>query len=306
MSTGQNKVSIIGMGNVGATSAYALLLHGVVNELVLVDRTKARAEGEKLDLEHGLSFLDPATIIATDNFAEIEGSDIVVFTAGVAQKPGETRLDLIEKNSSILNELLPKIIEHAPEAIILIVANPVDILTYKASQFVHFSPGRIFGSGTMLDTARFRFHLGQLLQVNPRSIHAYILGEHGDTSFPVLSSASVGGELLRKHKKFSEADTMAAFTTAQQAAYSIIQAKGATYYAIGVIVLRIVQTILRDAKTILPVSVPVANYYGVSNVALSVPCIVGRNGIEQVLEVELDTSEQAKLNRSASALQQYL
>jgi L-lactate dehydrogenase len=302
MNTTHTKVSIVGLGNVGTTAAYALTLSGIANELVLLARDKSKAYGEQLDLEHGIPFLETTSILATDNYADLSGSDVVIVTAGAAQAPGETRLDLAKKNIAIIEDIIPKVVEHAPDSVILIVSNPVDILTYKANQIAGLPHGKIFGSGTTLDTARFRMHLSQFLHVNPRSIHAYILGEHGDSSFPVISSASIGGQVLTSHPNFSLEQTMQSFEDAKQAAYKIIAAKGATYYAIGVVIKHIVKAILRDGKTVMPVSVPLTDYYGINDVSLSVPCIVGKNGVEQVLTVALDEKEQASLQNSAQIL----
>ncbi|PWU23305.1 L-lactate dehydrogenase [Candidatus Cerribacteria bacterium 'Amazon FNV 2010 28 9'] len=300
------KVSIIGLGNVGATAAYALLLEGVVDELVLYSRTKEKAIGEKLDLEHGLNFLQPAKITATDSFDDVANSDVIVITAGVAQKPGETRLDLVKKNTEIIEALIPPLTKAAPEAIYVIVSNPVDLLTYKANILASLPKGRVFGSGTMLDTARFRYHLSEMLSINPRSIHAYILGEHGDSSFPVLSSASVGGQPLTTFPSYSQDQALQAFESARTAAYNIIQAKGATYYAIGVVIVKLVRTILQNSHSVLPISIPVEDYYGQYNVSLSVPCIVGRNGVEQILKAQLNEKEQEQFAKSATLLKSFL
>lgn len=301
-----NKVAIVGCGNVGMTAAYSLLHSGVVNELVLVGRDKKALIGEQLDLEHSLSFLPNCTITATDDYADLVNTDVVVVTAGCAQKPGETRLDLVAKNLAIIEGIIPKVVRHAPSAIILMVSNPVDVLTYHAYQLAKLPKGRIFGTGTTLDTARFRFHLSEFLKINPRSIHAYILGEHGDTSFPAVSSATVGGQPLASLPKFNEEKVQQAFEKAQQAAYTIIQSKGATFYGIGAIVSHIVGKILRNSRSVLPVSIPLHNYLDHSGVALSVPCIIGRNGVEDILEIKLDWEEKQKLAKSAETLKQYL
>lgn len=306
MQTTSRKVSIIGMGNVGATAAYALLINGLVDELVLYSRDIEKARGEQLDLEHGLNFMDPAHIIATDNFTDVAGSDVVVITAGVAQKPGETRLDLVKKNSDIIEAIIPPLVKAAPEAIYTIVSNPVDILTYKAATLACLPEGRLFGSGTMLDTARFRVHLSSMLDINPRSIHAYILGEHGDSSFPVISSATVGGQPLVDFPSYSETNALEAFEQVKSAAYNIIKAKGATYYAIGAVIVKLVSTILHNSHSVLPVSIPINNYYGQYGVSLSVPCIVGRNGVEQILRADLNEKEQQQFAASAEKLKQYL
>ncbi len=300
-----NKVSIIGCGKVGMTAAYSLLHRGVVNELVLLGRCIDEIIGEELDLEHGMSFLPFAQIKATSDYADIAGSDIVVITAGAAQKPGETRLDLATKNCAIIEGIIPEVLKYAPDAVILIVSNPVDVLTYRAYQVAGLPKGRIFGSGTTLDTARFRFHLSEFLHINPSSIHAYILGEHGDTSFPAISSATVGGQPLRLMPKFSEEQALHAFEKAQQAAYKIIASKGATFYGIGTVVSEIISKILRDSRTVLPVSVPLHQYYDHSGVALSVPCIIGREGVVETLEIKLDWEEKQKLAKSAAVLKQF-
>lgn len=303
------KVSIIGLGHVGATAAYAMLLDGTPSELVLIARDKQKAIGEKLDLEHALPFLEHTTIVGTDDYAAIAGSNLVVITAGAAQKPGETRLDLIDKNLAIINEMMPKILLNAPEATILIISNPVDVLTYRANQIagIDYTKGetRIFGSGTMLDTARFRYHLSETLHVNSRSIHAYVLGEHGDTSFPVYLNATIGGQKLVDFPGFSEETINKAYELARSAAYNIIEAKGATYYAIGVVATKIMRSVYSDARTVLPVSVPLHQYYGHSNVALSVPCIVGDHGVEKVLNISLSPEEEKKLGISAQTLKEY-
>lgn len=301
-----NKVSIIGCGHVGASAAYALLLDGEVNELVLYGRTKDQVIGEQLDLEHGMAFLSYTNVIPTDTYEDIKDSDIVIITAGAAQKSGETRLDLAKKNIAIIEDIVPRVVEHAPGAVILIVSNPVDVLTYKASQIAGLPHGRIFGSGTTLDTARFRFHLSEELRVNPRSIHSYILGEHGDTSFPFISNATIGGQRLISFSGFSQELAENAYTKTRDAAYKIIEAKGATYYAIGVVIVQLVKAILRDNRSIYSVSVPLTDYYGQSNISLSVPCVVGRNGVEQIMQISLSDEEQHKFAQSADALREYI
>jgi L-lactate dehydrogenase len=301
-----NKVSIVGCGRVGMTAAYSLLQSGLINELVLFGRHKADLIGEQLDLEHGMSFIAPCQVTATDQYSDLAKSDVVIVTAGASQKPGQTRLDLISTNVGIIKSIIPEVIAAAPEAVILIVSNPVDILTTIAYQVAGLPKGRIFGSGTTLDTARFRFHLSEFLNVNPKSIHAYILGEHGDSSFPVFSSALVGGQPMEGMNNYSEVKGKRAFEKAQAAAYKIIESKGSTYYAIGTAVTHIVKAILQDAHTVMPVSIPLHNYYGHSGVALSVPCVIGRNGVEQTLETRLSWEEKEKLTRSVKTLKSYL
>lgn len=300
-----NKVSIIGCGRVGMSAAFSLLHRGITNELVLLGRDKKPLVGEQLDLEHGMAFLQPGSVLATDNYEDIADSDVVVITAGVSQRPGDTRLDLCAKNSEIIGSIIAQVVKHAPEAVILMVSNPVDVLTYKAYQQAKLPKGQIFGSGTLLDTSRFRFHLSEFLKVNPRSIHAYILGEHGDSSFPVLSSASVGSQPLSEFPNFSEKQALEAYQKARDAAYRIIATKGATYYGIGAVVSHLVKTILTDARTVLPVSVPLHNYHGYSGVALSAPCVIGRRGVETILKPKLNWQEKQWLDRSVNVLKQY-
>jgi L-lactate dehydrogenase len=295
----------MGAGKVGMTCAYSMLIEGVTQELVLWGRHKDELIGEQLDLEHGLSFLSDTTILATDSYQDLAGSDVVVITAGAGQQPGETRLDLAEKNKAIIEQMIPQIIEHAPQAVILMVTNPVDVLTYHAYQIAGLPKGQIFGTGTTLDTARFRFHLSQFLKVNPRSIHTYILGEHGDSSFHSLSSATVGGQPLSEFPGFTPERAEKAFQQAKNAAYTIIQTKGATFYAIGVVVSHIVKAILRDARSVLPVSIPLHNYYGHNGVALSVPCIVGRTGVQEVLKIRLSREEEKALADSVTTVKAY-
>ncbi len=301
-----NKISIIGCGNVGTTAAFSILMQGLANQLVLFNRTLETAQGEALDLEHGLPFLHHCIITPTNNYEDLADSDVIVVTAGAAQQPGETRLDLSQKNSAIVESTIDEIVKHAPEAIVLIVSNPVDVLTYKAYLRAGWPKGRIFGSGTTLDTARFRFYLSEFMEVNANSIHAYLLGEHGDSSFPVLSSASVGGQPLTIFPKFSEAKAMEAYQHARDAAYQIIKTKGSTFYGIGVVVARLVKAILRDEGAIFPVSIPLHNYYGLNDVALSVPCVIGRKGVEEILEVKLNWDEKTSLENSARNIQNYL
>ncbi len=299
------KVSIVGLGKVGMSAAYAMMLDGTPTEIVLVSREKEKAMGEKLDLEHALPFLDYVAITATNDYADIAGSHLVVITAGAAQKPGETRLNLCDNNRKILEEILPKIHTAAPDALILIIANPVDVLTYHAHQIIPIAKGRIFGSGTMLDTARFKFHLAEHLHVNPKSVHAYVLGEHGDSSFPVYANATVGGQRLMEFEGMSMEVVQDAYKKAREAAYNIIKAKGATYYAIGVVATKIMEAVFSDAKTVFPLSVPLDAYYGHSDVCLSVPCVLGTNGVERVLHLELSQQEQENLAKSVDVLKQY-
>jgi L-lactate dehydrogenase len=300
------KVGIVGLGNVGITAAYALLLRHVADELVLVSRSLDKVEGEKLDLEHGLPFLEPTTIIASQDYSVLDGADVIIVTAGVAQRPGQSRLDLVGENKKVITEIGQNILPYVKNSVVIVVSNPVDVLTYQLAEILQLPKGRVLGTGTMLDTARFRFHLGELLQVHPRSIHAYILGEHGDSSFPTLASSTVGGQPLDHFPSYSVDQVNQAFLQTRTAAAQIIKAKGATYYAIGVVISQLVQTILQDQRSVLPVSVPIEDYYGQSGLAVSVPCIIGRNGAEQILKIQLSEAEQQLFVKSCGIIKQFI
>lgn len=301
----QTKVSIIGCGKVGMTAAYSLMHGTAVSELLLIGRCRDDLVGEQLDLEHATGFLSTGKIGISDDYRDTKGSDVVIITAGAATKPGESRLDLAAKNKAVIDTIIPPVVRAAPDAIIVIVSNPVDVLTYHAYQLAGLPKGRILGTGTLLDTARFRFHLSEHLKVNPRSIHAYILGEHGDSSFPALTSATVGGQPLLSMNQLSERTIMQAYERARTAAYKIIESKGSTYYAIGAVVSHLVRAILTDARSIMPLSVPLHNYHGFSGVSLSVPCVIGREGVIDQLEIKLGWEEKEKLERSVNVLRQF-
>lgn len=300
------KISVIGCGNVGASAAYAMLLDGIPTELVLIDHNKEKAEGLRLDYEHSLSFLPYVQITASDDYANCKGSNLIIITAGARQQEGETRLQLIEKNRGIFKEIIPAIAKVAPESILLIVSNPVDILTYEALKLSGFAENRIFGSGTMLDTARFKFHLGERLCLNPKSIQAYVLGEHGDTSFPVLSSANIAGKSLFDFEGFDKEQALQCYEDTRQAAYRIIHDMGFTCYSIGVVIKEIAKSIFEHAKVVVPLSVKLNNYYGHNDVCLSVPCVLGSDGVAEIINVPLNQEEQSMLEKSVSTLKQYL
>lgn len=298
------KVSIVGVGKVGATAAYALLMHGGVTDLVLVGHDLKKAEGERDDLEQSLPFLQNVAISVTDNYDDVAGSEVTIVTAGIAQEPGEDRLSLLKKNLDLFSDIIPKIKVANPHGLILVVTNPVDILTYHCYQVADFRYGQVFGTGTLLDTARYRKELSKIFHVNPRSIHAYVLGEHGDTSFPFLSSANIGGELLTEFPEHSVQEVQDAYANTKNAAYKIIQSKGATYYAIATVILSVVKNIYADAKTVMPVSIPVTDYHGQSDVSLSVPCIVGANGVERLVKTNFTEMESNAFAHSAKVLRE--
>ena len=304
------RVAVVGVGNVGATFAYALLLSGLAAEIVLIDVNHVRAEGEASDLAHAVPFSRPTRIWAGD-YADCEGAAVTVITAGAAQRPGEDRLSLVKRNDAIFGSIVPAVAGANPDGIIVVATNPVDILAYRTWQRSGMPSERVIGSGTILDTARFRALLAAHFDVDPRSVHAYIAGEHGDTEVPVWSSASIGGMSLRAYADASgipwdEAALDTIFTDTRDAAYRIIEAKGATFYAVAAGLLRLTEAILRDQNTVLPVSTLVHDYHGIDDVYLSLPTIVGGGGIRRTLRIELTDDEVAGLRHSAGVLRSTL
>jgi L-lactate dehydrogenase len=301
------RVAVVGVGNVGATFAYALLLSGLSSEIVLIDANRAKAEGEAMDLNHTVPFTHPTRIWAGD-YADCSGAAVTVLAAGAGQKPGETRLDLIKKNAAIWRAIIPEVVKHNPTGILLIATNPVDVLTYAAWKLSGLAAGRVIGSGTVLDTSRFRYLLSQHFGVDARSIHAYIIGEHGDSEVPVWSLANIAGmhlpEFCKAQKLSYDPHTMEEiFLQTRDAAYRIIERKGATYYAVAAGLMRITQAILRNQSTVLSVSSLINDYYGISNVCFSLPTVIDRGGVEKVLRLELSPEEIEKLRHSAGVLQ---
>lgn len=304
------KVGIVGTGMVGSSLAYALMERGIANEMVLIDADQARAEGEAMDLNHGLPFVRPMRISAGE-YPQLAGAQVVVITAGANQRPGETRLDLLQKNAAVFRDIVPKVARANPGGVILVATNPVDILTYISAELAQLPPGRVFGSGAILDTARFRYLLSERYGVDPRSVHAYIVGEHGDTELALWSLANIAGVRLRDFvgangQGYDQAAMDAIFEQTRTAAYEIIKRKKATYYAIGLGLLTIVEAILRDQHTVLTVSSPLAGQYGVEGIAISLPAIVGRAGVEKVLDLPIGDDEAAAFRSSAQALKDRL
>ncbi|MBI2134468.1 L-lactate dehydrogenase [Candidatus Woesearchaeota archaeon] len=297
-----SKVAIVGAGFVGSTAAYSLLIDGAASEIALIDVNREKAEGEAMDLQHGLQFRQNVKIEFGSGYELCKNADIVIICAGAHQKPGETRIDLVKKNSVIFGEMIPKIVKHNKSCIILVVSNPVDILTYLALRYSKFPKNRVFGSGTLLDTARFRYKLGQYFEVSPNSVHAYILGEHGDSSFPVWTTANIAGINLKYLKKYNKKAMDRIFSETKNAAYEIIAKKGATYYAIGLGVSKIVNTILSNQNGVLALSSYLKNYHGAKDVCLSVPTVINRSGIKEHLVLPLNAHEKKLLRKSASII----
>lgn len=300
------KIVIIGTGHVGATCAYALQLRGLASEIVLINTHSDRAEGEAMDLNHGSLFSRPVRVWVGD-YSDCRHADIIVIAAGAAQQPGDTRLDLLKRNGKIFQTIIPQVVQHTRDAILIVVSNPVDVLTYLAWNMSGLLPEQVIGSGTILDTARFRFLLSQHFGIEPRSIHAYIIGEHGDSQVPVWSLANVAGVRLDKFGKQkgmllnATQKEMIAQNTAR-AAYEIISRKGATYYAIASGLVRIIEAIVGDENCILTVSSMIHGKHSLSDIFLSLPSIVNRQGIVESLELPLSNEELRNLKKSAGVL----
>ena len=304
------KVAGIGCGFVGSTSAFSLIQTGLFSEMVLIDANQQKAEGEAMDLSHGGAYLNPVKIYA-GSYDDIVDAGLVVITAGANQKPNETRLDLVKKNVAIFKSIIPEIKKRNCVGILLIVANPVDILTYVTLKLSGFPAHRVIGSGTVLDTARLKYVLGRHLQVDPRDVHAYIIGEHGDSELAVWSGAQVAGIHinhfceLRGHFEHQAAMERLA-QEVKDSAYEIIERKGATYYGVAVAVRRIAEAIVKDEHAVLPVSSLMQGEFGLEDLCLSIPTVVGRDGVEMVVDIYLNNEENEKLQGSAKALKEVL
>lgn len=304
------KVAIIGCGFVGAATGFSLLQSGLFSEMVLIDADKEKAEGEALDISHGEPFTKPMEIYAGD-YNDIVDASIIIITAGANQKPGETRLDLVKKNIQIFKSIIPEITKRNCKGILLIVSNPVDILTYTALKLSGFAENRIIGSGTVLDTARLKEKLGSRLFVDSRSVHAYIIGEHGDSEIAALSSANVSGISLHEFCEMrgfqNPEETMKEIEDmVKNSAYEIIDKKQATYYGIAMSIRRICEAIVRDEKSILPISSMLHGEYGIHDVVLSIPAVIGKNGLETKVPISLNNEEMSNLHKSAKALQKVI
>ena len=300
------KVAIVGCGFVGSSIAFSLMQKGIYSELVLIDANHAKAEGEALDLSHGLPYTAAMDIYAGD-YKDAADCSLIIITAGANQKPGETRLDLIGKNVAILKSIIPQITATDFEGLLMIVSNPVDVLTYAAQRISGYPPQRVIGSGTVLDTARLKYILGRHLDVDSRSVHAVIIGEHGDSELAVWSGANVSGIDLnhfceiRGHFQHEES-MQRIYEDVRDSAYEIIKRKGATYYGIAMAVARIAECIVKDEQAVLPISVILDGEYGLSGLALSIPSVLGVHGVEKVLEIPLNEKEDQELHDSAKQL----
>ncbi len=307
------KVSIIGAGNVGATVAYTLTVSGLAAEIALVDINKDKAKGEALDIFQGTSYSAPVNIYQGD-YSDLNGSDIVVITFGMARRPGQTRIDLAQANVNIIKSAMPEIIKYAPNAVYVVVSNPVDILTYTIAKACGLPENKVIGTGTLLDSARLRSELAARLKISPKNIHAYVFGEHGDTAMIPWSLASIGGldvetfchSVCKDFRSFKEEDLSDIEAKVKSSGARIINWKGATYYAIALTVKRVCECVLGDSNSILPVSSLIHNRYGIDDVAISMPCIVGSGGIKGYVNPPLTDEELKLLQHSGKAMREVL
>lgn len=297
----KNKITIIGAGMVGSTTAFGLIASDIADCIALIDKNKKLAASQVMDLEHAVPFCGYTDVkVGTD--LDLKDSRIVIITCGSAQKDGETRLDLLKKNKVIVQDWLPRIFKQNPNIIVIMVTNPVDILTNIAIKMFPAKKSQIFGSGTILDTARFRLLLGEKMRVNPKSVHAYIVGEHGDSEVPLWSTATVGNTPLDRFQKLSAADKKYIFEQAKNAAYAIIEGKQATYYAIAAGLVKLCKAVLHDKKTVYAVSHPLNGEFGIKGVSLSLPAVIGAKGLIKKIPADMSKEEASLLRQSAKKL----
>lgn len=306
----RGKIVIVGDGFVGSTTAYTIMLGGLFSEIVIIDINRDKADGDALDIAHGVSLMKPVTVYAGD-YRDCKDADIVIITAGAAQSPGETRIDLLRRNVSVMKIITESIIQHAPKDVILLtVTNPVDILTYVTYKVSDLPKNQVLGSGTVLDTSRLKYLISRKTGIDPRNCHTYMIGEHGDSEVAAWSITNIGGmsmhEFCRYTGKCSIDDLGTMYEDVKNSAYEIIKKKGATYYAIAVAVARIVECIAGDENSILTVSSVFSGEYGIEDVALSVPTKVGGDGIEKILEVPFSREEMKGLRESADTLKEQI
>lgn len=299
----KTRIAVVGTGMVGSSFAYAAMIKGLAAELIMIDVDEQREAGEVMDLAHGLIGTETGNVRG-GQLSDCQDVDVIVITAGVAQKPGETRLDLVKKNTKIMKGIIKQMGKLREDTVVIVVSNPVDILTLIARKTIKLPAGQIFGSGTSLDTSRLRYMISEQLGVNLHNVHGYVMGEHGDSEFVPWSIANVSGRpvkklLTAKQMKSLELQTM-------RAAYEIIQRKHATYYGIGVVVTELVEAVLHDRKSVIPVSTEPGAAYGIKGICLGVPAVLGRRGVESVWKLDLTAPEMAKLKKSANILKGYL
>ena len=304
------KIVIIGAGFVGSTTAYTLMISGLSSEMVLIDINKEKCEGEVMDLNHGMSFVSPVKIYAGD-YSDCKNADIIIIAAGANQKPGETRIDLAHKNTAIFKNIISNVVKYNNDCILLVVTNPVDILTYVSYKVSGFPKSKVIGSGTVLDTSRLKYLIGEHISIDTRNVHGYIIGEHGDTELPSWSLTNIAGIQMDDYCKMCPScvnmnKRNEIFLNVKNAAYEIIDRKGATYYAVALAVKRIVEAIIRNENSILTVSSFLDNQFGLTDVCLSLPSIVNNKGIEKILDIPLSETEVELFQKSGNSLKEII
>ncbi len=305
-----NKISIIGAGFVGSTSAFAIMSEGLAGDIVLVDVNREKAEAEAMDLRHGAAFVKTVNIVS-GTIEDTKNSDLIIITAGIGQKPGETRLDILKKNIPIFKSIVPELVKFSPDAILLVVSNPVDILTYITYRYSGLPASRVFGSGTVLDTSRLKSILSKSFSIDARNIHAYIIGEHGDSEIAAWSATKIAGMSIEQYEQVVFNKTDANFkenilSEVRNAAYEIINRKGYTNYAVALAIRRIVEAVLRDEQSILTLSSLFSGENGITDIYMAMPCVVGKTGIQRILPIPLDEDERANLKKSAEILKKMI
>lgn len=310
MSENRSKVAIIGAGFVGASTAFALAMKQLVNEMVIIDVDRDKAAGEAMDINHGLPFIGQMNIYDGD-FSDCADCDAIIITAGVNRKPGESRIDLARKNLIIAKEVTANIMKYYTRGVILVVSNPVDILTYKIQKWSGLPDGRVLGTGTVLDSSRFRYLLSEKFDVDVKNVHGYIIGEHGDTQLPLWSATHIAGRNIREYFNdtiygVTDADKLAIVENVKGAGAGIIKRKGATYYAIAISVNTILESVLKNQKTIRTVSSIINSKFGIGDVALSLPSVLNANGVKKVMDLSMTDEELTLLHHSAEQLQRIL
>ncbi|TYR81525.1 L-lactate dehydrogenase [Priestia megaterium] len=305
-----NRVALIGTGFVGSSYAFALMNQGIADELIMIDLNEEKAKADVVDLSHGKVFAPSPINIRYGQYQDCSNVDLVVICAGANQKPGETRLDLVEKNLKIFKTIVENVMASGFDGIFLVATNPVDILTYATWRYSGLPKERVIGSGTILDTARFRYLLGEYFNISPNNVHAYIIGEHGDSELPVYSSADVGGipvlKMIDRKDEYKKEELDDIFINVRDAAYKIIKGKGATYYGIAMGLVRITKALLHNEECILTVSALLEGEYGEKQVYIGVPAVINRHGIREIVELELSEEEKQKFHHSARVLKDIL
>lgn len=302
-----NKIIVIGNGDVGSSYSFALMAQGVGSDVGIIDLDSDKVAGDVQDLTHGLAYVGPKNIYSAE-YADCFLADLVVITAGAAQKPNETRLDLVKRNARIIKSIVTAVMDNGFDGIFLIASNPVDVLTHYVKELTGFPSSKVIGSGTSLDSARLRGAVGEKFQIDPRDINIYILGEHGDTQFPVWSHGNIGGlkitEWLAQHPEFSQEDLLTLSERVKNAAYEIISYKGSTHYGIAISLARITQAIFQDENAVLPVSVHLEGQYNSSGVCVGSNAVLNREGVREIIETPLDEEEMKKMQYSIQTLKQ--